>query len=164
MSTLALAYAIEAKGITTHTNHNFTGATRFKGKTLFIGTGGLFESGGTTDNGTAIQPSLKTGKMNQVQGRNGLIPVNALKKLYQSKIRVACNKDNGSLDLVLTADEDTYTYTTDRDHTGFATHNITVGKGLKFNYLQLEFKANGCTTLDIDSIEFEPKAIARNER
>ena len=161
---LALNFSVDNKSSTTFSNFPFTGSCQFNGKTLFINEQGLFEYGGLTDDGTAIVPSLKTGKMDVIQGQNGLIHTNKIKRIFTSKVRVSCDKIGGSLDLNVTADTNTYAYNKAVTHDGVATHNIPIGRGIKYNLLQLELIANGCSKLDIDSIDYEPTAIQRSER
>jgi len=161
---LAINLAVDNKSVTTFSNFNFTGSCQFNGKTLFINEQGLFEYGGLTDNGDTITPSLKTGKMDSVMGRMGIEHSNKLKKIATSKVRVSCDKVGGALDLNVTADTNTYPYYQAVTHDGVATHNIPVGRGIKYNFIQLELVANGCSKLDIDSIDYDPKTIQRSER
>lgn len=164
MSTLALAFNPQNKAITTYSNFNFTGSHCFKGRTLFIGTGGLFEYGGTHDNGTAIQPSMKTGKMNAVMGQQGPVSTDRLKRIPTCKIYVSCNKSGGSLTLNVNVDGTVYSYATAINHNGFATHAIPIGRAIRYNFMQLELVASNCAVLDIDAIIFDPIALQRGER
>ena len=161
---LALTYSPENKSTTTHSNMPFDGSCVFNGKTLFFSGSGLFEYGGLTDNGAPIVPSLKTGKMNMIMGRVGIVPSNKLKRIPTSKVRVSCDKVGGSLDLNVTADGNTYPYNQTVTHDGLATHNIKIGRAIKYNFLQLEVIANGCTSLSIDSIDYDPTELQRSER
>lgn len=164
---LGINYHIDNKAISTYTNFNFTGACIFNGKTLLINNGGLFEYGGTSDNGTAIAPSLKTGKMCEIMGRMGLglERSNNMKRIPASRISVSCDKVSGSVDLRLTEDNSAaISYNDAIVHDGYATYDIPIGRGTKFNFLQIELAANACTSLDIESIEFNPIELRRRER
>lgn len=165
MSTLALCFSPETKSVSTYSNYNFTGSHRFKGKTLFIGSGGLFEYGGTTDNGTAIAPSLKTGLMHEIAGRNGLVRSQQLKRIPESRIDVSARTD-GKIKVTVTADEASYTYTHDHTTTAnsFRTHPVKIGRGIKFNAIQLNVESTDATILDIDAIRYNVTENQRRER
>ena len=127
----------------------------------------MFEYGGTSDNGTAIAPSLKTGKMCEIMGRMGLglERSNNMKRIPASRISVSCDKVSGSVDLRLTEDNSAaISYNDAIVHDGYATYDIPIGRGTKFNFLQIELAANACTSLDIESIEFNPIELRRRER
>jgi hypothetical protein len=162
---LAVNYHIDNKSVTTYSNFNFIGACRFNGKTLFINENGLFEYGGLTDNGTAIVPSVKTGKMCEIMGRMGMERSQSMKRIPTSRISVSCDKVGGSIDLNVTEDNSAaIAYNKAIVHDGFATYDIPIGRGTKFNFLQLELQANACTSLNIESIEFNPVELRRRER
>jgi hypothetical protein len=161
---LALNFALENKSFTTFSNHDFVGSCVFGGKTLFISDAGLFEAGGLTDNNAPIVPSLKTGKMDTVMGANGAIHSHKIKRLPDSKVYIDADKTGGAIDLTITADTSTNTYNNAVTHDGFATHAIKVGRGIKYNYVQLEIIGNGCSRLDIGSIRYNPIEIQRSER
>lgn len=162
---LAINYHLDNKAVTTYSNFNFTGSCRFAGKTLFINGNGLFEYGGLTDNSAAIAPSLKTGKMCEIMGRMGLERSNKMKRIPASRISVSCDKTGGSIDLNVTEDNNAaIAYNDAITHDGYATYDIPIGRGTKFNFLQIELAANACTSLDIESIEFNPIELRRRER
>jgi len=162
---LALSYSPENQSVTTYSNIPFDSSCIFNGKTLFFSENGMFEYGGTTDNGAAIIPSLKTGKMDTVQGRNGLVHSNKIKRIPNAKIKVSCDKTGGKLDLNVTTDNDAVdSYEHAITHDGFATHDVKIGRGTKFNFIQLEIKADGCSKLDINNIEFDIVENVRSER
>lgn len=165
MSTLALCFSPETKAVSTYSNYTFTGSHRFKGKTLFIGSGGLFEYGGTTDNGTAISPSLKTGLIHEIAGRNGLVRSQQLKRIPESRIDVSARTD-GKVKVTVTADETSYSYTHDHTTTAgsFRTHPVKIGRGIKFNAIQLNVESTSATILDIDAIRYNVTEIQRRER
>jgi len=161
---LAINYALDNKAVTTYSNFNFTGSCRFAGKTLFINGAGLFEYGGLTDNGAAIVPSLKTGKMCEIMGRTGLVRSNNMKRIPASRISLSCDKTGGSIDLNVMEDNAVQAYNKAIIHDGYATYDIPIGRGTKYNFIQMEFKAHDCVSLDIDAIEFNPVELRRRER
>jgi len=161
---LAINYALDNKSVTTYSNFNFTGSCRFAGKTLFINSTGLFEYGGLTDNGTAIVPSLKTGKMCEIMGKHELIRSNNMKRIPASRVSLSCNKSSGSIDLNIMEDNAVQAYNKAIIHDGYATYDIPIGRGTKYNFIQMEFKARGCVSLDIDAIKFNPVELRRRER
>jgi hypothetical protein len=165
MSTVALAFSPETKAVSTYSNHAFIGAHRFKGKTLFITASALFESGGTTDAGTAIAPSLKTGFMCEVAGQNGLVRSRYLKRVKESRIDVQAKTD-GNIKVTVNPDDATYSYT--HNHAGTATkyrtHSVQIGRGIKYNAMQIVVECVNATALDIDSISFNPVELVRKER
>ena len=165
MSTLALCFSPETKAVSTYSNYTFIGSHRFKGKTLFITSNGLFEYGGTTDNGTAIKPSLKTGLMSEISGRNGLVRSKQLKRIPESRIDVIAKTD-GKIKVTVTADETSYAYTHDHTTTAnsFRTHPIKIGRGIKFNAMQLNIESTDSTILDIDAVSYNVVELARKER
>lgn len=161
---LAINYALDNKTITTYSNFNFTGSCRFNGKTLFINDKGMFEHGGLTDNGAAIVPSLKTGKMDMVMGQNGVRHTQQLKKIPTSKVYVSADKTGGSLDLIVSPDTQSHLYNQAVLHDGFTAHAIKIGRQIKYNHMSIEIIGNGCSRLDIGSIRFNPAEITRSER
>jgi hypothetical protein len=160
----ALCFSPENQSTATWTNFNFFNSHQLNGKTLFIGNGGLFEYGGVTDNGSAINPSVKTGKMNVIDSQVGLSPSNRMKRIPKSRIDVNANKTTGKIDLTLTADNSSFDYHNQVTENGYATHRIKIGRGVKYNYLQLDVVGNGCETLDIDNIEFDSVELRRTQR
>lgn len=166
MSTLALVYSPETKAVSTYSNHTFIGSHRFKGKTLFITSAALFESGGTTDAGTAITPSLKTGFMSEIAGQNGLVRSQRLKRVLDARVHVTAKTD-GKVKVTVIADDTTYTpYTHDHAASGtkFRTHSVIIGRGIKYNAMQLNVEATNATSLDIDTIAYNPVELTRKER
>lgn len=161
---LGVTYSTENRSITTYSNFNFDGGCVFNGKTLLFNESGIFECGGNTDNGTAIVPSLKTGFMDMVSGQNGFISTHKMKRIPTSRVLVMANKTLGSMTLNVTPDTNTYSYANAVQQTGFATFNIDIGRGIKYNKLQLELVANGCSSLDIESVSYEPTEIVRSQR
>lgn len=161
---VCLAHSTENKSITTYTNWNFDGGCVFKDKALFFSRQGLFSYGGNKDNGFDIRTSIKTEKMNQIQGQGGLVRTQQLKHIPTCSVYLGVDKEGGSLDLNVTADSATYNYNTEIEHTGFAVNKIKVGRGLRFNFVQLEIKSNGCESLDVESIEFEVKPLKSGRR
>jgi len=162
---LGYAYGTETKAITNYSNFNFTGSCVFNGKTLLINDTGIFEYGGESDNGIAIVASIKTGKMNGVMGRNGVYPSNKIKRIPDAKIVIDCDKSGGEVTVNVTADENApLLYANAISHSGFATHRVPIGRGIKFNYVQLEVIGTGCAHLDISSIEYNPVENVRSER
>jgi hypothetical protein len=162
---LAFSYSTEGKSITNYSNFNFTGSCVFNGKTLLINDTGLFEYGGESDNGMAIVASMKTGKMNGIMGKNGVYPSNKIKRIPDAKVVIDCDKAGGEVTVNVTADENApLSYTNAISHSGFATHRVPIGRGIKFNYVQLEVIGTGCTHLDISSIEYNPVENVRRER
>jgi hypothetical protein len=161
---LGVTYSTENRSITTYSNFNFDGGCVFNGKTLLFNDAGIFEHGGDTDNGSAISPSIKTGFMDVVSGQTGLISTHKMKRIPKSKVLVMANKNSGNINLNVTADTNTYSYLNNVQQTGFATFNIDIGRGIKYNKLQLELVANGCTSLDIESVSFNPIEIVRSQR
>jgi len=162
---LAFNYSTENKSITNYSNFDFTGSCVFNGKTLFINDTGLFEYGGVSDDGMEIVVSLKTGKMNGVMGKNGVYPSNKIKRIPDAKIVIDCDKSGGEVTVNVTADENTpFSYANAISHSGFASHRVLTGRGLEFNYVQLEVVGTGCAHLDISSIEYNPVENVRSER
>lgn len=162
---LGYAYSTENKSITNYSNFNFTGSCVFNGKTLLINDTGVFEYGGESDNGIAIVASMKTGKMNGIMGKNGVYPSNKIKRIPDSKISVDCDKSGGEVTINITEDENPpLSYANAISHSGFATHRVPIGRGIKFNYVQLEVVGTGCAHLDISSIEYNPVENVRSER
>jgi hypothetical protein len=165
MSTLALAFSPQTKAVTTYSNYAFIGAHRFKGKTLFITATALFESGGTTDAGTAIAPSLKTGFMSEVSGQNGLVRSRYLKRIKESRVDVQAKTD-GKIKVTVNPDDSTYSYT--HNHAGtatkFRTHSVRIGRGIKYNAVQIAVECVNATVLDIESVSFNPVELVRKER
>jgi len=162
---LGYAYGTETKAITNYSNFNFTGSCVFNGKTLLINDTGVFEYGGESDNGIAIVASMKTGKMNGVMGRNGVYPSSKIKRIPDAKIVIDCDKSGGEVTVNVTEDENTaLSYANAISHSGFATHRVPIGRGIKFNYVQLEVVGTGCARLDISSIEYNPVENVRSER
>jgi hypothetical protein len=131
----------------------------------FINNTGLFEYDGLTDNSAAIVPSLKTGKMCEIMGRMGLERSSKMKRIPSSRISLLCNKSGGSIDLSVTEDNSTaIAYNDAIIHNGYATYDIPIGRGTKYNFIQMEFKAHDCMSLDIDAIEFNPVELRKRER
>lgn len=152
---LAVTYSVENQSVTTWSNFKFNASTFFNGVTLMANESGLYEIGGTTDNGTAIKPSLKTGRMSEGSFR--------FKRIPRTRIELSAQKTGGSVDLVVTADSDSYRYTQAIAHDKLSTHEVRIGRGIKYRTLQLEISANSCTMLNIDSISYEPVELRRIE-
>ena len=161
---LGLCYSPENQGVSTFSNFPFFGAATLNDKTLFINDTGLFEYGGMSDNGAPIQPSLKTGKMNGVMGKNGIVPSHHLKKIPDAKVWVSCQKAGGQLDLTVTADIAIYHYINAIPKDDYARYPVRIGRAIKYNFIQFDLIADGCSSLNIDSIDFDATEIQRSVR
>jgi len=153
---LGIAYGTENGAITTFDNMPFEFACNFNGKTLFANENGLFEYGGTTDNGTPVVASIKTDKSNKLMGQGGLYPTQHRKHLPTSKVYLNVEASE-TLNLNVTVDSDTYAYTDTSIKTGMAVHPVKVGRGLDGVHWQLEVE----NFETLESIEFEPVEIRR---
>lgn len=153
---LGIAYGTENGAITTFSNMPYEFSCNFKGKTLFASEFGLFEYGGTTDNGTPVVARIKTDKSNKIMGQGGLYPTQHRKHLPTSKAYLNVEASD-TLNLNVTVDGDTYAYTDATIKTGMAVHPIKVGRGLDGVHWQLEVE----NFETLESIEFEPVEIRR---
>jgi len=158
---LAIAQNTENKAISVYNNFDFDGSCVFKGKTLLIKDTGLFQYGGNFDNGEYIESSIKTGKMDYVMGKGGLVSTQQNKVIPTSNINLGLEKVGGSVDLNVTADSETFNYNDDIERNGFGVIKIPVGRRIKYNKIQLEVASKNCDSLNIESIEFEPEVIKR---
>jgi hypothetical protein len=161
---LGVTYSTENHSITTYSNFEFTGSCLFGDKTLLVNGNGLYEYGGYSDDGFAIVASIKTGKMNQASGNNGTYQSNKIKRIPDAKIYIDADKAGGEVLASVTADNVTYPYANSIAHDGFATHRVAIGRGIKYNYIQLELTGRGCSKIDLSSIEFTPAETVRSER
>lgn len=149
-----VAYSLASNAITELSNMRFNGSVNFNKKTLFFNEQGLFEYGGTTDDGEQSIPlSLKTGALNFGTQHLKLIPT--------TKVYVLANKTDGDLGLNVTVDDVTYNYLNSLQYDYFKTYRFGIGRGLRGVYWQFEISGSGVSRLMIDSIELEPQEIRR---
>ena len=78
-------------------------------------------------------------------------------------VLIAHQKTGGSVDLVVTADSDSYRYNQAIAHDKLATHEVKIDRGIEYRTIQLEISANSCTMLNIESISYEPVELRRIE-
>lgn len=154
---LAIVQSTEHQAITTYSNFNFDYSCNFKGKTLFASSNGMFEYGGTTDNGTEIIAKIKTDKSNKITGQSGLVPSQNRKRIPTSKFYINMEKTGDSV-LKLTFNDDLpleYPITNQKD--GLQVYMRKIGRKQLYNSIQIEVEGFNI----LESIEFEPEEVRR---
>ena len=154
---LVLARSTENSTITTFNNMPFDGSCNFNGKTLFFNGAGLFEYGGSTDNGTAITASIKTDKSNKMTGQGGMYSSQHRKRIPTSKFYLNIEKTTDAM-LKLTYNDDApLEYPITNQKTGLQVYQRKIGRKQLYNSIMIELYG-----FDIlESIEFEPEEVRR---
>jgi hypothetical protein len=147
---LAYLYNTETGSVTTYDNFNFTLATRFGTKHIFGSPTGLYEFGGTTDAGAAIQAQLQTIAYN--------FGTSNLKQIPEVYLGV---KANNSIVLKVNVDDKASAYYKLSQHTqSLRTERVKLGKGLIGRYFQFEL-ITSASNFNMESIEFYPVVLRR---
>lgn len=150
-------WALNEGAVTEYNNYPFNGFIEFDGRYFATSqTSGLCEIGGKTDDGDAIEWSIKTALMDFATGK--------LKRIPDCYFSIA-----GSGDVflkVITTEQDGLRHTnvykaTLRPGPGEALHNerIKVGRGISARYYQFELSGSG--PMEIDEMAWRPLVLDR---
>lgn len=143
-------YTPETSSVTTYTNYNFDGCTKFDDKYLFFNSTGLYEFGGKTDNlesilANIITPAYSFNTSNLKQVPSIYLGVSTDDVVYL-KVRV-----DGKAEAV---------YKLNKKTDNLETLKLSIGKGLIGRYFQFELETEA-PVFDLESIEFFPIQFQR---
>lgn len=147
-----LAYLLNAEtnSVSKYLNYNFTNCTKFGSKYLFGNSTGLYEYGGTDDDGEKITAHLKTVAYNFGTSNLKQVPEIYLGGVSSDKMVLKVNVDNKA----------SVYYRLNRRIDDLSTQRIQLGKGLIGRYFQFELITDS-VDLDIESLEFYPVILKR---
>jgi hypothetical protein len=137
-----IALALNAKnfGLTKYTNYDYNSMCMFNGKPIGLKRTGIYELAGLDDDGTAIPWKIRTGKINL--SRSGLRYVWVTGKI------------SGDLKMIVeTADGERYEYDVEPVSETEDSVRVKVGKGLRSEYVTIEFQNESNETVIIDKIQ-----------
>lgn len=147
---LAYTFAPENNAVTTYTNYDFDGCTKFNGKYYFFNSTGLYEYGGETDAGSVIRAILTTAGLTFGTSNKKTIPQVYLGATNSDELIMKVRVD-GKAECIYRLKK----YTNDLD-----TQKIKVGKGVIGRYFQFEFITEA-NEFNLESIEFFPIVLKR---
>jgi hypothetical protein len=147
-----LAYLLNAEtnSVSKYTNYNFTSCTKFGSKYLFGNSTGLYEYGGTSDDGEKITAHLKTVAYNFGTSNLKQVPDIYLGGTNSDKMIVKVSVDNKA----------SVYYRLNRKIDNLSTQRIQLGKGLIGRYFQFELITDSID-LDLEALEFYPIVLKR---
>ena len=140
----------ETSSVSNYNNYNFDGCTKFDSKYLFFNNTGLYEYGGTRDDGTLIKTYIETVAYNFGSSNIKQVPAIYLGWMNTGttilKVRV-----DGKSEVV---------YKLNKKTNNLQTQKINIGKGLIGRYFQFEI-INNVDAINLESIEFYPVELKR---
>lgn len=147
-----LAYLLspETNSVSTYTNYNFNGCTKFGYKYLFYNKTGLYEHGGTTDSGSPILSEIETVAFNFNTSNLKQVPAIYLGVDSTDKVILKVRVD-GKAEVH---------YQLNKFTNNLMTQKIDIGKGLIGRYFQFELLTEA-SEFNMESIEFYPLEIRR---
>ena len=147
-----LAYLLspETNSVTNYNNYNFKGCTKFNSKYLFYNDTGLYEYGGSTDNGELIEAHITTAAFNFGSTNLKQVPSVYLGTSNSDKVYLKVSIDGKANCL----------YTLNKKTTGLQTQKVDIGKGMIGRYFQFELITKA-DTFDLESIDFYPIELKR---
>lgn len=149
-SYLAYLLSPETNSVSTYTNYNFNGCTKFGYKYLFYNRTGLYEHGGNTDNGSAIRSEMETVAFNFKTSNLKQVPSVYLGIDSSDKVILKVRVD-GKAEVH---------YQLNKFTNNLMTQKIDIGKGLIGRYFQFELITEA-SEFNMESIEFYPLEIRR---
>ena len=147
---LAYLLAPETNSVSTYNNYNFNMCTKFDYKYLFANTSGLYEYGGTTDNGSKIIADFETIAYNFGTSNLKQVPAVYLGITNSDKFILKVKVD-GKAEVL---------YTLNKHTNGLGTQKVNIGKGLIGRYFQFEIITDA-NDFNLESIEFFPVVLKR---
>ena len=147
---LGYTFSPEVGGVTTYTNYNFNGCAKFNGKYYFYNSTGLYEYGGTTDDGSIIQSIIETVAYTFGTSNKKIIP-----QIYLG----ATNTDSIVLKVRIDGRAEVH-YRLNKYTNNIDTQKIKIGKGLEGRYFQFELITEA-DEFNMESIEFFPIMLKR---
>lgn len=147
-----LAYLLspETNSVSTYNNYNFNGCTKFNYKYLFYNKTGLYEYGGSTDNGSSIRSEIETVAFNFQTSNLKQVPSIYLGVDSTDKVILKVRVD-GKAEVL---------YQLNKFTNNLMTQKIDIGKGLIGRYFQFELITEA-SEFNMESIEFYPLEIRR---
>lgn len=147
-----LAYLLspETNSVSTYSNYNFDGCTKFGKKYLFFNKTGLYEYGGKTDDSSVIRSIIETVAYNFNSSNLKQIPAVYL-GISSSGSTILKVRVDGRAEVI---------YKLSKKTKGLQTQKIDVGKGLIGRYFQFEIITES-QDFNMESIEFFPIALRR---
>ena len=147
-----LAYVLspEQKSVTTYSNYSFDDCTKFGSKYLFCNSKGLYEYGGTSDDGDKIRSTIKTFAYDFKSSN--------LKQVPSVYLGIT---SSGSYVLRVSADgKGEAFYKLNKKTQGLNTQKVDIGKGIIGRYFQFELISDD-TFFNIDQVEFYSLELKR---
>lgn len=148
-----VGYVINPEGyaVSTYDNYKFNSIAHYNRNYLGAAATGLYEIGGTDDDGDYIIAKLLTAVMDFGTSNRKYVPTLYLGVVNDSKLVLKVSVDGRS----------TSYYELTPDSNNLDTQYIKIGKGLVGRYWQFELITKQNEGLDIDSIEFFPLTMGR---
>lgn len=140
----------ETNSISTYSNYNFNGCTKFSNKYLFFNKTGLYEYGGLTDDGDTIRSEMETVAFNFNSSNLKQVP-----SLYLG----VDSTDNFILKVRVDGKAEVL-YKLNKYTNNLMTQKVDIGKGLIGRYFQFELITEA-SEFNLESIEFMPLEIRR---
>ena len=140
----------ETNSVSTFSNYNFDGCTSFGDKYLFYNSSGLFEYGGTSDDGALIQSKIQTVAYDFGTSNLKQIPVVYLGLTSTGSTFMKVRVDGRGECL----------YKLNKSTDGLRTQKVAIGKGLIGRYFQFELITTS-SDFHMESIEFFPVQLKR---
>lgn len=147
---LAYTFQPELGSVTTYTNYNFDGCYKFNGKYYFYNSTGLYELGGTTDDGDTIRAIIETAAFSFDTSNAKCLPSIYLGATNSDQLIIKVRVDGRG----------EFHYKTKKYTNNLQTQKIDLGKGLNGRYFQFELITDA-TEFNMESIEFLPMILGR---
>jgi len=140
----------ETMTVSTYSNYNFDNSTKFNDKYLFSNSTGLYQYGGSTDNGDAIRAMIQTAALDFGTSNKKQVP----------NIYIGVANSDAVIIKVSVDDIGIFYYQLNKFTDDLKTQRIPIGKGLLGRYFQFEIVSDA-TQFDLESLEFVPLEVKR---
>ena len=140
----------ETNSVSNYNNYNFISSTKFGNKYLFSNSSGLYEHGGSTDDGDSIRAEIETVAFNFNSSNLKQVP----------SIYLGVSSDSTVILKVKVDGKGEAIYKLNRRTNNLQTQKMDIGKGLIGRYFQFEL-ITSAPTFNLESIDFYPIEIKR---
>lgn len=135
---------------TSYEGYSFNSFAKYQGRYLAAKADGVYLLGGDTDAGAPIRASISLGKQD--------FGTTAMKTVSGCYIGVAAS---GDIYLKVLANNTSYLYKTVRSDDYLRAQRVTLGRGLRANYLTFELYNEAGADFELASVEFEAAVLSR---
>lgn len=143
-------FSPETSSVTTYSNYNFNGCAIFNKKALFYNINGLYEHGGSKDDGISVKSIIGLAALSFGTTNLKIIPNMYLGVTSTDQVILKVRID-GKAEI---------TYKLNKFTENLQTQKIDIGKGLKARYFQFEIVTEA-DVFSLESVDFHPIELKR---